>query len=115
MSFYRSGENDATDAVVAAVLGPVAQPDGADAPVVGPPAGMLAVPATGLVDTGRGRGGGALVAADGARPERGQSTVFCQPVVCAPVVVRRDGRVQAEGWLPEQVRLGILERYLGRG
>jgi len=115
VSFYRPGENDATDAVVAAVLGPVEQPDAADAPVVGPPAGMLAVPAAGLVGTGRGRGRGALVAADGARPQRGQAAVFCQPVVCAPVVVRRDGRVQAEGWLPEQVRLGILERHLGPG
>jgi hypothetical protein len=69
----------------------------------------------GLVDTGRGRGGGALITADGARPARGQVAVFCQPVVCAPTVLRRDGRVQAEGWLPEQVRLGILERYLGPG
>ncbi len=115
MSFYRSGDDDATDAVVAAVLGPVEQPDGAGTPVVGPPAGMLAIPVAGLVDTGRGRGGGALVAADGVRPDRGQVAVFCQPVVSAPVVVRRDGRVQAEGWLPEQVRLGILERYLGPG
>jgi hypothetical protein len=115
MSFYRPGDDDATDAVVAAVLGPVEQPDGADTPVVGPPAGMLAVPVAGLVDTSGGRGGGALIAADGAGPGRGQVAVFCQPVVCAPVVLRRDGRVQAEGWLPEQVRLGILERYLGVG
>ena len=115
MSFYRPGEDDATDAVVTAVLGPAEQPDGSAVPVVGPPAGMVAVAVAGLVDTGRGRGGGALVVAGDARPGRGQPAVFCQPVVCARTVLRRDGRVQAEGWLPEQVRLGILERYLGAG
>jgi Insertion element 4 transposase N-terminal/Transposase DDE domain len=113
--FYRPGDDDATDDVVAEVLGAVEETAGGEQRVVGPPAGMVAARVAGLVDTGRGRGAGALVIADAVRPARGEAAVFCQPVACAPVVVRRDGRVQAEGWLPEQVRLGILEHHLGRG
>ncbi len=30
-------------------------------------------------------------------------------------MVRRDGRVLADGWLPDFVRLGELERHLGDG
>jgi hypothetical protein len=41
--------------------------------------------------------------------------VFCAPVVIAPAVLRRDGRVQAGGWLPDQVRLGVLEHHVGVG
>jgi putative transposase len=113
--FYRPGDDNATDEVVAQVLGPVpvAEADEPGLPVVGPPAGMVAARVADLIDTGRGRGGGALVAGEGSRLVRGETAVFCQPVVTAPVVVRRDGRVQAEGWLPEQVRLGILEHQLG--
>ena len=33
----------------------------------------------------------------------------------APAVVRRDGTVLACAWLPDQVRLGELERHLGDG
>jgi hypothetical protein len=75
--FYRPGDDDAIDEVIEAVLGPVGQSDGS-----GPPAGMLAVPVVGLIDTGRGRGGGALVAGGGARPGRGEVAVFCQPAAC---------------------------------
>ena len=41
--------------------------------------------------------------------------MFCRPVVTAPAVVRRDGRVRAGGWLPDFVRLVELERHLGDG
>ena len=41
--------------------------------------------------------------------------MFCRPVVTAPAVVRRDGSVLADGWLPDFVRLGELERHLGDG
>ena len=41
--------------------------------------------------------------------------MFCRPVVTAPAVVRRDGTVLADGWLPDLVRLGELERHLGDG
>jgi hypothetical protein len=36
-------------------------------------------------------------------------------VVTAPAVVRRDGTGPADGWLPDFVRLGELERHLGDG
>ena len=48
-------------------------------------------------------------------PSAGELAVFCRPVVTAPAVVRRDGRVLAGGWLPDFVRLGELERHLGGG
>lgn len=82
---------------------------------MGPLAGMIAARVADLVDTGRGRGDGALVSTGGTRLARGEVAVFCQPVVTATVVVRRDRRVQAEGWLPDHVRLGILEHHLGEG
>jgi hypothetical protein len=41
--------------------------------------------------------------------------VFCRPVVAAPVVIGRGGSVLADGWLPDFVRLGELERHLGDG
>ncbi len=45
----------------------------------------------------------------------GELAVFCRPVVTAPAVARRDGRILAGGWLPDYVRLGVLERHLGDG
>jgi hypothetical protein len=51
----------------------------------------------------------------GAAPETGQETVFAVPVLTAPAFVRRDGTVQADAWLPDLVRLGILETHLGEG
>ncbi len=53
--------------------------------------------------------------AGNAVPSAGELAVFCRPVVTAPAVVRRDGRVLADGWLPDFVRLGELERHLGDG
>jgi hypothetical protein len=41
--------------------------------------------------------------------------VFCRPVMTAPAVVRRDGTVLADAWLPGMVRLGELESHLGEG
>ncbi len=90
---------DATGVVIAQVFAPVGEPAVRERPVVGPPPGMLAVAAADLVDSGRGRGGGALVAVEGSALVRGEAVVFCQPVVTAAVVLRRDGRVQAGGWL----------------
>jgi hypothetical protein len=48
-------------------------------------------------------------------PSAGELAVFCRPVVMAPAVIRRDGTVLADGWLPDFVRLGELERHLGDG
>ena len=53
--------------------------------------------------------------AGNAVPSAGELAVFCRPVVTAPALVRRDGSVAADGWLPDFVRLGELERHLGDG
>src|SRR5207302_6018268 len=78
-------------------------------PVTGTPAGTVAVRASGL----RVHGGTVTVA--GNAPPAGELAVFCRPVVTAPAVVRRDGTVLADAWLPDLVRLGELERHLGDG
>jgi hypothetical protein len=59
--------------------------------------------------------GGRTVTAGNAVPSAGELAVFCRPVVTAPAVAQRDGRVLAGGWLPDFVRLGGLERHLGDG
>ncbi len=41
--------------------------------------------------------------------------MFCHQVTVAPAVVRRSGQVQAGGWLPAHVTLGVLEAYLPDG
>ena len=58
---------------------------------------------------------GVTVTAGGQVPSAGELAVFCRPVVTAPAVVRRDGTVLADGWLPDFVWLGELERHLGDG
>ena len=45
----------------------------------------------------------------------GEDLVFCHQVTVAPAVVRRSGEVQAGGWLPGHVTLGLLEAYLPAG
>jgi hypothetical protein len=81
----------------------------AEFPVTGTPAGTVAVRAAGL------RVHGGTVTAGDTVPSLGELVVFCRPVVTAPAVVRRDGTVLADGWLPDLVRLGELERHLGDG
>jgi hypothetical protein len=82
----------------------------AEFPVPGTPAGTVAVRACGLQVHG-----GTVVTPGDARPRAGELAVFCRPVVTAPAMVRRDGTVLADGWLPDLVRLGELERHLGDG
>jgi hypothetical protein len=79
-------------------------------PVAGTPAGMVVVRAAGLRVHGR-----TVTAAGDAVPHAGELAVFCRPVVIAPVLARRDGRMLADAWLPDLVRLGELERHLGDG
>jgi hypothetical protein len=56
---------------------------------------------------------GMTVTAGGVVPSAGEPAVFCRPVVTA--VVRRDATVVADAWLPDLVRLGELDAYLGDG
>jgi hypothetical protein len=79
-------------------------------PSGGTPAGTLAVPAAGL----RVHGARSVTVA-GAAPKTGRETVFARPVLSAPALVKRDGGVLADAWLPEAVRLGVLEAHLGDG
>jgi hypothetical protein len=81
----------------------------AESLVTGTPAGTVVVRAAGLRVHGR------TVTAGDAAPSAGELAVFCRPVVTAPAVVRRDGRILAGGWLPDFVRLDELERHLGDG
>jgi Insertion element 4 transposase N-terminal len=78
-------------------------------PAAGTPAGTVVVRAAGLRVQGR------TVTAGNAVPSAGEPAVFCRPVVTAPAVVRRDGTVLADAWLPDLVRLGELEAHLGDG
>jgi hypothetical protein len=87
----------------------------------------VATPAAASPDAGTPAGTAVLRAADLRFPGCGTITagssallagvlaVFCRPVVTAPAVVRRDGTVLADGWLPGLVRLGEMERHLGDG
>ena len=82
----------------------------AESPVAGTPAGTVVVRAADLLV----RGGETVTAGDAALA-RGEPAVFCRPVVTAPAMIRRGGSVLADGWLPDFVRLGELERHLGDG
>jgi hypothetical protein len=82
----------------------------AEYPVTGTPAGTVVVRAADLQVNG-----GVTVTTRAGTPTAGELAVFCRPVVTAPAVVRRDGSVRADGWLPDFVRLGELERHLGGG
>ena len=82
----------------------------AEFPVAGTPAGTVVVRAADLLVRGGGRS-----RRERAAPSAGEMAVFCRPVVTAPAVVRRDGTVLADAWLPDLVRLGELERHLGDG
>jgi hypothetical protein len=78
-------------------------------PDAGTPAGTVVVRVSGL------RIHGGTVMAAGPAPLAGELALFCRPVARAPAVVRRDGTVLADAWLPDLVRLGELERHLGDG
>ena len=79
-------------------------------PAAGTPAGTLAVRAADLLVRGS-----RSVTVAGAAPKAGDETVFSRPVLSAPAFVRRDGTVLADAWLPEAVRLGVLEAHPGDG
>ncbi len=92
------------------VLPADAIPAGCDAG--GVPAGAVAIRPADLRRPGHGVS--ALVAgADAVRA--GENLVFCHQVAVAPAVVRRGGAVQAGGWLPDHVMLGLLEACLPAG
>ena len=85
-------------------------------PVLPCPPGIIAVGTGDLADPSGGRQDSALVAAGRVGlVAPGQVMTLAVPVVTVPVKARRSGAVQADGWLPDQVRLGLLEAVLGDG
>jgi hypothetical protein len=94
---------------------PATLPDVTPSRAEGSPAGlpgMLAVRTADLSWPARpgGDGRSALVAA--GKIATGDLVVFFKPVVIAPAVVRRDGRVQAAGHPADHARLGVAEDRL---
>jgi hypothetical protein len=79
---------------------------------------MVAVPVSALVWPVRAGSGGdgrsALVVAGTSPITTGEPVVWCTVVVTAPAVVRRDGRVQAQGRPCDHARLGAAEQELDR-
>jgi hypothetical protein len=79
---------------------------------------MVAVPVSALVWPVRAGSGGdgrsALLVAGTSPITAGEPVVWCTVVVIAPAVVRRDGRVQAQGRPCDHARLGGAEQELDR-
>ena len=85
---------------------------------VGAAAVMVAVPVSALVGPVRegsgGQGRSGLVVAGAGKIKTGDLVVWCKVVVVTAAVVRRDGRVQAEGRPCDHARLGVAEVELDR-
>jgi hypothetical protein len=79
---------------------------------------MVAVPASALtwpVRAGSGGDGRSALVVAGADPiTTGDLVAWCEVVVVAPALLRRDGRVQADGRPCDHARLGAAERELER-
>jgi hypothetical protein len=56
-----------------------------------------------------------LVPGSAGRMRDGDLVAWCTVTAVGPAVLDADGRLAVEGWLPDQVRLGVLEEHLGRG
>jgi hypothetical protein len=76
---------------------------------------VIAVGAGDVADPSGGREDSALVVTGGRRVPPGDVMSFAVPLVTVPVKVCRSGAVQADGWLPDQVRPGLLETVPGDG
>ncbi|MGH3569903.1 MAG: transposase [Pseudonocardia sp.] len=79
---------------------------------------MVAIPVSALawpVRAGSGGDGRSALMVAGAEPvTAGGLVAWCKVVVVAPAVVRRDGRVQAQGRPCDHARLGVAEQELDR-
>lgn len=77
--------------------------------------GMLAVRVADLVEVDTADDTG-LLAPGSAGPVRdGDLVAWCTVIAVVPAVLDEHGRVGADGWLPDHVRLGGLEEHLGDG
>jgi len=79
---------------------------------------MVAVPVSALSwPVGEGSGGdgrSGLVVTGAGKIAKGEPVAWCKVVAVAPAVVRRDGRVQADGRPCDHARLGAVEEQLDR-
>ena len=56
-----------------------------------------------------------LVPVSAGRVRDGDLVAWCTVTAVAPAVLDDNGHVAADGWLPDHVRLGVLEQHLGQG
>ena len=77
--------------------------------------GVLAVRVADLVSVDAADGTDLLVPAAAGLVRDGDLVAWCTVVAVAPATVGEDGRLAANGWLPDHVRLGGLEEHLGDG
>ena len=112
MSFY------AIPSVVASACGDGVAGDGVAVVGQAGAARMVAIPLSELAWPVRAGSGGdgrsALVVGGGAPIRAGVAVAWCKIVVVVPAVVRRDGRVQADGRPCDHARLGVAEQELDR-
>jgi hypothetical protein len=77
---------------------------------------VVAVPVSALswpvAEGSGGDGRSAMTVTGNAKITSGEPVVWCKVVAVAPAVVRRDGRVQADGRPCDHARLGVLEEQL---
>jgi len=77
--------------------------------------GVVAVRLTDLVAVAGVVAAEVLVPATAGRVRDGELVVWCTVTGVAPAVVGADGALGADGWLPDHVRLGVLEEHVGQG
>jgi hypothetical protein len=90
--------------------GPRLEPVGA-----GLAGGVVAVRLCDLAAVDGVNGAQVLVPASAGRVGDGDLVAWCTVTAVAPAVYDAGGHLAADGWLPDQVRLGVLEEHLGRG
>jgi hypothetical protein len=77
--------------------------------------GVLAVRVADLVVVDGVDGAELLVPGAVGSVRDGDMVAWCTVVAVTPAVLDEAGRIAARGWLPDHVRLGRLEEYLGEG
>jgi hypothetical protein len=77
--------------------------------------GVLAVRVADLVPVDAVDGAEVLAPVAAAPMRDGDLVAWCTVVAVAPAVLDEDGRLGADGWLPDHVRLGGLEEHVGDG
>ena len=77
--------------------------------------GTVAVRLADLAAADGANGSPVLVPTAGGQVRDGELVAWCTVTAVAPAVLDAHGRLAADGWLPDHVRLGVLEGHLGWG